>query len=223
MEVSFSAASQPFGAGDNLDQFSGDIGLTGAVVAECQPVDHLAGVARCIVHRGHSRALLAGRVFQQRSIELYREIVRQQFSEDFLLARLEFVDRAADRLYRAFRAGRRGWRGERDQLLHGDDLRHRRAETVEDDPADVELAGLVERENAPGDVARLVERYATAPDIGQAVMDQPGVIAAQTIAPLAANRQQLDGFASVVEIADAAPRLAQNRGVEAAGETAVGT
>src|SRR3954452_8962626 len=62
--VAFSAASQPFGAGDNLDQFSGDVGLAGAVVVDCQSVDHLAGIARCIVHRGHSRALLAGRVFQ---------------------------------------------------------------------------------------------------------------------------------------------------------------
>ena len=94
----FSATSQPFGAGDDLDQFSGDVGLAGAVIAEGQPVDHLAGIARSIVHRGHSRALLARCVFEQRGIDLHREIVRQQLGQDFLFARLEFVDRAANRL-----------------------------------------------------------------------------------------------------------------------------
>ncbi len=53
-------------------------------------------------------------------------------------------------------------------------------------------------------------------------MDQAAVIAAQAVAPLAADGQELDGLAGVVEIADAAACLAQDRGVEAAGETAVG-
>ena len=42
------------------------------------------------------------------------------------------------------------------------------------------------------------------------------IVAAQAVAPLAADRQDLDRLAGVVELADAAPRLAQDRGVEAA-------
>src|SRR4051794_7506250 len=179
-----------FGTGDDLDQLLRDDGLARAVIIHRQTIDHLAGIARRVVHRGHPRTLFAGRVFEQCGVDLYREIVRQQLGQDFLFARLEFVDRAAERLDRAFRAGRCRRRGKRDQLLRGHDLRHRRAELVENDRADVKLASLVERENASGDVARLVERHTAAADIGQAVMDQTAVIAAQTVAPLAPDRQQ---------------------------------
>ncbi len=53
-------------------------------------VDHVAGVARRIVHRGHLRAVEAGLVLEQRAIDLDRDVARQQVGEDFLLVRLIF-------------------------------------------------------------------------------------------------------------------------------------
>src|SRR5262249_21055508 len=49
---------QRLGAGDDLDQLLGDVGLALAVVADRQLVDHVAGVAGGAVHRAHARALL---------------------------------------------------------------------------------------------------------------------------------------------------------------------
>src|SRR5205085_389576 len=94
---------------------------------------------------------------------------------------------------------------ERDQLLRRDDLGDRRAEAVEDDCADIELAGFEQRQHPARDVARFLERYAAPADIGQAVVNQPRVVAAQAVTPLAADRQDLDGLAGIVELADAAP------------------
>src|ERR1700757_3770706 len=66
LAMSILPLSDGFGAGDDLDQFLGDVGLARAVVVQSQALDHVAGVARRIVHRGHARAVLAGGAFQQR-------------------------------------------------------------------------------------------------------------------------------------------------------------
>ena len=50
---------------------------------------------------------------------------------------------------------------------------------------------------------------------------QPRMVAAQRVAALAADGDDLHGLARAVELADAAPRLAQDRGVEAAGKAAI--
>src|SRR5262249_51895499 len=49
---------QRLGAGDDLDQLLGDVGLALAVVLDGQLVDHVAGVAGGVVHGRHARALL---------------------------------------------------------------------------------------------------------------------------------------------------------------------
>src|SRR5574341_1119051 len=54
------APLQGLGAGDDLDQFLGDVGLPRPVVVDGQAVDHVAGVAGRAIHRRHARALLAG-------------------------------------------------------------------------------------------------------------------------------------------------------------------
>src|SRR5690242_15624192 len=66
------------GARNDLDQFLGDGGLTRAVIGDVEPVDHFAGVARRVVHRGHARTLLRRGVFQERGEDLHREIARQE-------------------------------------------------------------------------------------------------------------------------------------------------
>src|SRR6266446_1100401 len=124
--------SQRLGAGDDLDQLLGDGRLTRAVVVEGEAIDHLSGIAGRIVHRRHPRTLLARRVFEQCRVDLHRQVLRQQLSEDFLLGGLEFVDRTRQR---DLLAG--GRRLERNQLVCGHDLVHRRAEAVVDDRGDV--------------------------------------------------------------------------------------
>jgi hypothetical protein len=47
------------------------------------------------------------------------------------------------------------------------------------------------------------------------------VIAAQRVTSLAADGQDLDAFAGSGELADHAPRIAQDRGIEATGEAAI--
>src|SRR5687768_8036487 len=113
------------GAGDDLDQLTGDVRLARAVVVQRQLVDHVAGIARGIVHRGHPRAMLARRTFQDRPIDLDGEVARQQGGEDFLLGRLVFVKGLRPR------GGSRGpFRDRRrDQALLGRDLADDIAET----------------------------------------------------------------------------------------------
>src|SRR5947199_1642912 len=80
------------GARDDLDELFGNGRLARAVVGDGEPVDHVAGVAGRIVHRGHPRALLARIILEERRIELYCEIARQQSGKDLRLLRLELVD-----------------------------------------------------------------------------------------------------------------------------------
>src|SRR5215831_7283939 len=113
-------------------------------------VDHLAGIAGGIVHRRHPRPLLARRVFEQCSIDLHRQVLWQQFRQNLLLGRLEFVDGSRSHRSRLFLGGHL----ERYQLVRCDNLGHRRAKAIVDDRRDVEPACLIENEDALGDVAR---------------------------------------------------------------------
>src|SRR3954465_6636109 len=64
-------ASDRLGAGDDLDQLLGDLGLTGSVVDLGLLADHFAGVAGGVVHGAHLRAIERGVVFQQRTEKLH--------------------------------------------------------------------------------------------------------------------------------------------------------
>src|SRR6185312_740183 len=212
-------ASKRLGAGDDFDEFLGDRRLSRAVVRGVEPVDHLAGVARGVVHRRHARTLLTRAVLQQRGEDLHREIARQQITQDLGFLWLELVDRAGSRAHGLIGLGRRR---ERDELLLGDDLVDRRAEAIEDDRADVELAGLEERQQPVGDRLRLVESEARPAEIGAALDDEPGIVAAECVAPLAADGEDLHRLAGALQLADGAPRLTQDRSIEAAGKAAIG-
>src|SRR5688500_40862 len=146
IELSFnpSLVSQRLGAGDDFDQFLGDVRLTRAVVGDGQAIDHVAGIAGRAVHRRHTGALFAGRILQQRAIDLHADIARQQLLQDRILFRLVLIAGIAGVHVLVGRARYR----ERDQLLRSHDLRHRRLELVVDDGADVELAMLEHVANA---------------------------------------------------------------------------
>src|SRR3954466_6374096 len=86
-------ASDRLGAGDDLDQLLGDLGLTGSVVDLGLLADHFAGVAGGVVHGAHLRAIERRVVFQQRAEDLHRYIARQQAGEELVLFRLVVVGR----------------------------------------------------------------------------------------------------------------------------------
>src|SRR5499427_9835876 len=87
----FRSRSDCFCAGDDFDEFLGDLSLTRAVVDQRLLADHIAGVAGGVVHRRHLRAVERGVVFQQRPEHLHGEIARQQMREDLVLFGLVFV------------------------------------------------------------------------------------------------------------------------------------
>jgi hypothetical protein len=106
-------------------------------------------------------------------------------------------------------------------LLNRDDLSHRRAETVVDNRAEIEAARLIKQQDALGDVAGLVEGEPAPADFGQAIADQGVVVAPQPIAALAPDDQQQDLLASRLDRTNLPPSFAQDRGVEAARQTAI--
>src|SRR3546814_19451507 len=57
-------------------------------ILDREAVDHVAGVARGIVHRGHAAALFGRRILQQRAEDLDRDVARQEIGEDRFLVGL---------------------------------------------------------------------------------------------------------------------------------------
>ena len=104
----------------------------------------------------------------------------------------------------------------------GDDLGHRRLEAVEDHRGDVELARLEHLHDALRDLLGIAEAEPRAAEIGDGLDDVAGEVAAQLVAALAADRQDLDRLALGQQRTDGAARLAHDRAVEAAAQAAVG-
>src|SRR5215212_3886573 len=77
-----------FGARDDFDELGGDHRLALAVVLDRQPVDHVAGVARRIVHRRHLRTVESGLVLEQSAVDLDGDVARQQRFQDCFLVGL---------------------------------------------------------------------------------------------------------------------------------------
>src|SRR5690242_520571 len=105
------------GTRDDFDQFLGDHRLAGAVIDQRLLADHLTGVARGVVHRGHLRAVERGVVLEQRAEDLHGDVARQEAGEDLVLLRLVLIERS--------RAGIGGRRldDKRNDLLRSRDLR----------------------------------------------------------------------------------------------------
>src|SRR5690606_18549783 len=132
-----------FRARNDFDEFFGDLGLTLAVVAQLQLVDHFAGVAGRIVHCGHLRTVEGSAVFEHGPENLHADIARQQIFHDRFFARLVFVDHRGGGSAFAFRALDLG----RDDL-HG--LRHladHRVELGEEQGRNVEFTSGEQRLN----------------------------------------------------------------------------
>src|ERR1700754_4403080 len=118
----FRFRSDCFCAGDDFDEFLGDLGLTRAVVDQRLLADHFARVTGGVVHRAHLRAVERGVVLQQRAEDLHRDIARQEAGEDLVLLGLVFV-----------RGGRTvaalAFHDQRNDLVRGRELRDDRFES----------------------------------------------------------------------------------------------
>src|SRR4029078_12123109 len=73
------------GAGNDLDQLLSDHGLSRAIISERQAPDHVAGIARGVVHGAHALALLRRCVLEQRAEGLRGDFERQKIGEDICL------------------------------------------------------------------------------------------------------------------------------------------
>src|SRR5947209_5773218 len=62
------------GARNDFDEFGGDHRLALAIVDDAKLLDHVAGVAGRIVHRGHLAAVETGLVLEQRAVVLHRDV-----------------------------------------------------------------------------------------------------------------------------------------------------
>src|ERR1700704_5036739 len=208
-------ALERLGPGDDLDQFLGDHRLAGAVIGQRLLAYHLAGIARGIVHRAHAGALLGGGVFQERAEYLRGDIARQQLRQDVFLVRLVFIGRA-----RAAFGLLRDDGG--DDLLRGRDLRDHRPETREEQGADVEFAGLEQRDDLVRD--RLGIREAERAHRAQldGLDDLLLVDAFELVVALAADAQDLDLLALAGQRDDALAREPHDRRIERAAQAALG-
>src|SRR3546814_320514 len=69
--------SQRLGAGDDFDEFLGDVRLARPIVSLRQRIDQVAGIARGVVHGRHAGTLLGREGFEQRPVDLDRQVARQ--------------------------------------------------------------------------------------------------------------------------------------------------
>src|SRR6476469_5027875 len=135
--LALSCSLERFGAGDDLDQFGRDSRLALAVVDDAELLDHVAGVARGVVHRGHLAAVEAGLVLQHRAIDLDGDVLGQKRGQDLVLVRLILHRRA-----RRAALGVAALDLDRDDLIDGRLLQQHRPERRIRQVGDVELARL---------------------------------------------------------------------------------
>src|SRR5580658_9434774 len=207
---------QSFRAGDDLDQFLGDHRLAGAVVFERLLADHLAGVARGVVHRRHLRAVERRRVLDERAENLHRKIARQKLLEDILLVGLELVDRATQSCRGI------GLEHRRKDLLRGRDLCDHRAEARVEQRADVEFELVEQRNDLPSDHFGVLEPQGAHRAQVDQFDDLLGVEPAQLIVTLAADAEEFDLFALGDKRVGALAGEPHDRGVERAAQAAFG-
>ena len=90
VSLAFDLLLERFRASNNFNQFSGNRGLTAAVILDGKLVDQVAGIARGVVHCGHRCALFGCSIFEQGAEKLSLHIAWQQLFEDFFFVRLIF-------------------------------------------------------------------------------------------------------------------------------------
>src|SRR5690606_4300982 len=109
-----------------------------------------------------------------------------------------------------------GFDGKGNQRLARDDLADRGLEARVEQRRHVELAGLEHRQQAPADLVGLLEARARPGDVLERIYDARAELAAQLVAALAADAEDLDLLAVGQLPLDEAPRLADDRRVEGA-------
>src|SRR5262245_34026659 len=178
-------SSKRLSAGDDFDEFLGDIGLPLAVVAQRQLIDHVARIARGAIHGAHARPLFGGGILQQAAENLAGDIARQQLAQNFVFARLVLVNC----LLLAAARCRGAWRKlGRNDLQRRRLLRDDRLELGKIHGGDVEFAGFEHRQDLVGDGGGGVEADLLEAAQVDAIDDLATIGAAQIVGALAADR-----------------------------------
>src|SRR6266478_324628 len=86
--LGFDCLAKRFRPADDIQELLRDALLTGLVVLDGQQMDHLARVFAGRFHGRHPRPVLAGRRLHERSIDLDRDVARQERGQDGLGTRL---------------------------------------------------------------------------------------------------------------------------------------
>src|SRR5262245_32934632 len=214
-----SLSSKRLGAGDDFNEFLGDVGLPLPIVAQRQFVDHIASIAGGAVHGAHARALFGGGILQKAAEYLAGDIARQQLAQDFIFARLVLVNRllaSGGRLRGAFRELRRN------DLQRRWFLRHDRLELGKIYGGDVKLAGFEHRQDLVGDTGGNVEANLLDAAQVDAIDDLATIGAAQIVSALATDGKDFDGLAGGHQPLRVLARQLGDIRVEAATQTALG-
>src|SRR5665213_136564 len=214
--VSFAVLLERLGARNDLDQFLGNLRLAAAVVEQRVAIDHVAGVARCVVHGAHFGALLRGHVFEERPQNLDRQVARQQIGKDRFLVGLILIDGAI-----TGHLWRRAADLRRDKLPRRRHLRDHRTEGGVEERRHVELALGEKLQHARADLLGVAE--ADLLDVAQLdhLDDLPCIEPAEDIVALLADAQELDVLALCHQAPGVVARHARDRRIERARKTAI--
>src|SRR5690606_17520924 len=200
-------SSERLGARNDFDEFLGDRSLTRAVVDDRQPVDHVARVARRVVHRAQPRALSGRAVFLEPREDPGGPAARQEIGAAAFLSGRVVIERRG--------AVSPALKRRRDDLARGRDLADHGLEAVEEDRRDVDLA----RVEAPDEVAcdALGHVVAHLLHLGEIdVADEMlGEVALELLAALLADGQDLHRLALPEKLGRPGPRKPHDGGVEA--------
>src|SRR6185369_6502857 len=213
-----SGSLERFSARDDFNEFGGNRGLTRAVVLDGQAVDHVAGIAGRIVHRGHTAALLGCRIFKHRPEQLDGDIARQQIGENLFLVGLIFrcslSSLSSDISIGCERNG--------DDLDFRRLLHQRGAEAGEEEVRDVEFAGV----KAPDQILRNLMGVGEAHILDVALIDlmhDPARIEARDHrAALLADQIEADLLALLDQLLSGLTGKLDDVAVERTGEAALG-
>src|SRR5579884_1171269 len=143
--------SQRLGSRDDLYQFLGDHGLTRPVIEQRLAPDHVACVARGIIHCRHLRAVERRGILQKRAEYLHGQIARQQIVKNVLSLGFEFIHGAVKRF------GGLGVKDRRDDLLLRRNLSDNRAEPRIKQGADIKFEFVEQSDDFARDHLRMFE------------------------------------------------------------------
>ena len=215
LRTTFILLLQCFRTSNNFDEFSCNRRLTRTVILNGKPVDHVARVARCVVHSRHFRTLLRRCIFTVRTQQLNRNVARQQVGEDFFLIGFIF-NRSTYAWHSAIGCNRYRHQLDGRGLLsqYGDEFRKQQMRNVKfgrlETRGQVFAPALHVSEGQFAKIARL-----------NAVDDVVTIRTGELVLALLTDRVEFDGLASAAQFFCFLTRQTNDVGVECTRQTLV--